>query len=454
MDDLYSELLNIPASLEEEQNILIRQLRRENQVLNDKYRNMLQDLYLEHRYELEKERQLSNHLKEIIAKQTEQLIQSNQELEKSYRLKSEYLTNLSHEIRTHISAIVSFSSILDGSSLSEDQNNYLEAITQSGKNLLDLINNVLDIAKIEVGKLELNPEPLLMHDLMKEIMNIFLLKSVNKGLEFYFELDDNFPNCILMDHIRFKQILYNLLDNAIKYTEIGFVKLSIQLLKQDQNRFVDMEVRVEDTGLGMTEKTLKNLFVPFFQQKGQDLSKYGGSGLSLSITKNLVEIMNGKLSVKSEVGKGTSFQIIFRSIPIEELLETVEPRFNLIDTSTFKNKSILLIEDDKTTFELLNTLLNPTGIQVKVAKNIQEVSSICETEKPILIFVDIHKTSNKINIEIIGNIKDKWNDIQIIGMLTSNEKSKIDQIFLSGCDGFIIKPISREKLIKEISRYL
>ncbi|MCB1191632.1 MAG: response regulator [Leptospiraceae bacterium] len=452
MDDFYSELLSAPSSREEEQDVLIRQLRREIRVLNDKYRNMLQDLYLEHRYELEKERQLSNRLKEVIAKQTEQLIHSNQDLEKSNRLKSEYFANLSHEIRTHINAIIGFSEILEDSNLSEDQRNYLNAVSFSGNNLLDLINNVLDISKIEVGRLELSPEPLLMHDLMKEIMNIFLLKSVNKGLEFYSELDEKFPKCIVLDHIRFKQILYNLIDNAIKFTDKGFVKLSISVISFTKAS-IDMEVKAQDTGTGMSQETLDNLFIPFFQKKGQDFKKYGGSGLGLSITKNLVEMMNGNLTVTSEIGKGTIFKAVFTEVPIEELFAIKESHFHFIDTTTFKNKSILIVDDEKPIRDLIINLLQPTGIIVKVAENGKEAVLICETEKPDLVLMDIHMPVMN-GFESTIKIKDKWNNIPVIGFTSSTVKSEIDQIFLSGCDGFILKPISREKLIKEISRYL
>ncbi|MBU0462119.1 MAG: PAS domain S-box protein [Proteobacteria bacterium] len=245
------------------------------------------------------------------------------ELEKANQAKNEFFANISHEIRTPLNSIIGFSEILSTMITDSQENSYLNAITTAGQNLLYLINDILDLSKMEAGKLEINKTIVNISSIIDDICQLFQARIEKKSLVFIKDLDDKLPSYLLVDDIRIKQILVNLIDNAVKFTNHGHVKLRIQQIKtyKDTNnlkvtRKIDLAISMEDTGIGIPENKL-NIIFDSFQQTSSNISRrYGGSGLGLSICKHLVELMGGQINVQSIEGQGSIFNLVLPGIDI------------------------------------------------------------------------------------------------------------------------------------------
>ena len=281
------------------------------------FNNMAEQLY-KHIY----------HLEEKVKGRTAEIEKANIELkyakleaEKANDAKSEFLANMSHEIRTPLNAVIGISELLQNSIKDDKQQNYIKTINSAGNSLLLIINDILDLSKIEAGKMELHYKPIKLHAIITEIESIFMEKVHSKEIKLFVDLPNDVPEIILFDEVRIRQILLNLVGNAVKFTEKGNVKLSIKAMPSntgDINRF-NLHLSVEDTGIGIPEVEKEKIFEAFTQISGQSIKKYGGTGLGLSITKKLVEIMNGKISVESEVDKGSIFHIEFSNVQIVDI---------------------------------------------------------------------------------------------------------------------------------------
>jgi len=242
---------------------------------------------------------------------------AKEEAQKASRYKSEFLANMSHEIRTPINAILGFADLLAKDISDKKLKSYAKTIKNAGETLLTLINDILDLSKIEAGKLSLSYNPVNIEVSLNSIMDIFVLKAQKKGLKLIFDIDRNIPKIIMIDEIRLRQIVLNLVGNAIKFTNDGFVKLEVKNLKYNKlNETIDFSIFIEDTGIGIKEDELENIFKSFAQQSGQSLKEFGGTGLGLSISKKLTTMMNGKLKVSSIKGEGSVFELKFFDIKI------------------------------------------------------------------------------------------------------------------------------------------
>ena len=230
------------------------------------------------------------------------------------KAKSVFIANMSHELRTPLNAILGFSELLQDSITDKKSSQYIEAITSSGKSLLGLINDILDLSKIEAGKLEIQSQPFCLSKLLEEITNIFQFQAKEKDLDLLIEIDNNIPKTIIFDEFRLKQLFLNLVGNAIKFTEKGCVKIKAKCQGNDSNdekSSITLILSVEDTGIGIAEEQQKHIFGAFNQTEGQNTRKYGGTGLGLSITKHLTQLLGGTVTLKSELGKGSIFTLTF-----------------------------------------------------------------------------------------------------------------------------------------------
>jgi two-component system sensor histidine kinase EvgS len=264
------------------------------------------------------------HLEEQVANRTVELREANQELlgakdaaESANRAKSEFLANMSHEIRTPLNTVLGFTDLLNSMITDEKQKSYLSGISSSGKGLLTLINGILDLSKIEAGKMELETEPVNPHALFDEIETLFTLQTRERKIVFSVSIDPNIPDQLMLDEVRLKQILFNLIGNAVKFTEKGYVRIVVQKREiPAENTYIGLVISVEDSGIGIPEKYQNEIFEAFKQTDGQSTKRFGGTGLGLSITKRLVEMMDGTIDVYSRENRGSRFRITIPHVQI------------------------------------------------------------------------------------------------------------------------------------------
>ncbi|MCB1145095.1 MAG: ATP-binding protein, partial [Leptospiraceae bacterium] len=234
------------------------------------------------------------------------LKQAKGEAENANRAKSEFLANMSHEIRTPMNAILGFAELLHSKLEDEDLRYYADSISVSGTILLELINDFLDLSKIESGRMELINRAIDIRTILEEMKALFSNKVYDKKLGLIIEVEPQVPQILILDETRLRQILLNLIGNAVKFTDKGYVKVSVSSTNYQEDR-VTLTIQVEDTGIGISQSEQENIFESFTQSKGQDSGKYGGTGLGLAICKKLMQLMNGEISLKKRRREGNDF---------------------------------------------------------------------------------------------------------------------------------------------------
>ena len=307
------------------------------------------------------------------------------------KAKSEFLANMSHEIRTPMNAILGFAEILESEINDPALQDYINAISSSGKALLGIINDILDLSKIEAGKIELNYHPVNPTSLINEVSQIFKHRASEKQIEFILNVDPTIPKSIIIDDIRLRQILINLVGNALKFTDNGYVKLSVKNEFESNNgSSIDLQFIVEDTGMGIPENQIEKIFEAFEQQKNQDINKYGGTGLGLTITNRLVKMMGGIISVESTEGKGSFFKVALKNIQInKEITPEIATAEVDVQNIHFAKSVILVVDDIKNNRTLIRTFLRNNNIEIEQAENGVEALEKIKTRKPDLILMDL-----------------------------------------------------------------
>ncbi len=299
------------------------------------------------------------------------------------KTKSEFLSNMSHEIRTPMNAIMGFSELLESQVEDLQQKQYLASILSSGKTLLALINDILDLSKIEAGKIELQYAALNPQNLFDEIGRIFSVKVKEKGLEFLTEIDDKLPKALHMDEVRIRQILFNIVGNAVKFTSSGYVKLRVKGVYFKDKSKIDLIFSVKDTGIGITDEDKEIIFDAFRQSKKQRSDKYGGTGLGLSITKRLIEMMEGSVSVESTAGKGSIFTVKLKNVvvaSVEDISEEQELTF--LDDIKFSGQTVLAVDDIKSNRMLIKETLKPYNLNVLRAEKRNQADNMDISIRP------------------------------------------------------------------------
>ena len=376
--------------------------------------------------------------------------------EQANRAKSEFLANMSHEIRTPMNAILGFSEILYDRIENEQHKNFIKTILTSGKTLLALINDILDLSKVEAGKMELQFIPVNIEELLSEFKIIFTQKVREKGLEFKTEISETMPKIVLIDGLRLRQILFNLIGNSIKFTHSGYIKISALDDYDDVlEDCVNLILEIEDTGIGIPKEQQDIIFEAFRQQDGQSTRKYGGTGLGLTITRKLVEKMNGAISVQSEQGKGSIFRIILNSVKLISkhetnrlMMETEEPEIEFLPAS------LLLVDDVEYNRDLIKNHVEKFDFKIIEAENGDEALERLEIFKPDLILMDM-RMPGKGGFETTQIIKKDENlkDIPVVAFTASVMKESEAKI-ISFFDGYLRKPVSKSSLFFELKRFL
>jgi PAS domain S-box-containing protein len=371
------------------------------------------------------------------------------------KIKSSFLANMSHEIRTPMNAIMGFSEILREQLKNPEYIKYIDIILSSSKTLLELINDILDISKIEAGKMDIQLRPADPRALFNDIARIFSEKMKEKGIGFITEIDEKLPEAILLDEVRLRQVLFNLVGNSVKFTSEGYVELKVKGKYYSDRSKIDLIFSVKDTGIGISEDNKKEIFNAFQQGKDQDLRKYGGTGLGLSITKKLVELMNGEIALESEVGKGSIFKVIIREVSIASLSSEENDQGTDILNVKFKNQKVLIVDDIESNRLLLNRMLSLYDLKTFEASNGKEAINIARRNSPDIIIMDLRMPvmDGYEATEIIK--KDKvLKKIPVIILTASAMKSDEEEIKQIKCEGYIRKPVNRNKLISELKKYL
>lgn len=369
--------------------------------------------------------------------------------------KSDFLANMSHEIRTPMNAIMGFSEILKEQLSDPKHAEYIDIIMTSGKTLLGLINDILDLSKIEAGKMEFQYRPLDPHALFGDIVKIFAAKIKSKGLKLITDIDAKLPASLLLDEVRMRQILFNIVGNAAKFTSEGYIELKVKGVFHPDRSKIDLIFSIKDTGIGISEEGKKIVFDAFRQSSGQSTKKYGGTGLGLAITKKLIELMNGEITVESVVGKGSVFKVKMKEVSIASLEHDIEERKLEDEDISFYGQKVLVVDDIESNRLLLNEVLNIYGLNVLEAVNGKEAINIAQNQGPDIILMDLRMPVMD-GYEAIKILKAdrKLKDIPVVVLTASAMKSTEEDIKKINCNGYLRKPVSRPELILELKKYL
>lgn len=395
-------------------------------------------------------------LEQKVKERTIELAQARDAAESANKAKSKFLANMSHEIRTPMNAVLGFTEIMRRKVTDPQFSHYLDSIHTSGSSLLSLINDILDLSKVEAGKLKLEYTVVSISHLFDEINTLFSYTMKDKGLKFIISIPRDLPEALLIDEVRLRQILINLIGNAIKFTEKGHIKLSSKYKVNASGSTIELAIYVEDTGIGIDDDQCEAIFEAFSQACTQKVSKFGGTGLGLTITKHLVEIMGGTISITSEVGKGSKFSVVIKDIEIASLKEKETLKHKSLDLSLikFENSTLLIADDIKYNREILKTFLEDYELTSYEVGNGRDAVNKAKQCMPHLILLDM-KMPEMDGYEAVKIIKkdEVLKHIPVIAVTASALKEDIELVSRL-CDSFLIKPISKADLILEIMKYL
>ncbi len=384
---------------------------------------------------------------------TQQAVEAN-------RAKGEFFASMSHQIRTPMNAIIGFSEMLAEDNLNDEQKKQVKVIRDSSRHLLQLINDILDFSKFEAGNLELEMTEVTIDSILSSVELLIKPAAVEKGLQFEIIKNQPLPMFIRTDPSRFKQCLQNLVANAVKFTHKGFVRITVSGERQDEKGFARFDV--EDSGIGIAAEKIENIFEPFAQiDSGSITLPYSSTGLGLTITKHIIELLGGKLTVKSSFEKGSTFSLFVpadieqKQMP-DDKNQTVSQAVAVKSSNNTNVKfkgSVLIVEDSPTNQMLIDLLLKKLGLQTDLAQNGLEAVQKTDKKRYDVILMDILMPIMN-GYEATRQIRIKGIHTPIIALTACAMKGDDEKCFAAGCNAYLTKPADRKKLVETLAKYL
>ncbi|MGB3810257.1 MAG: ATP-binding protein [Parvibaculum sp.] len=404
--------------------------------------------------------QTDERVKELQATQRE-LAAAKEAAEKANRAKSDFLTTMSHEIRTPMNGVIGLAEVLLQDNLSASQRNHVSIIKGCGESLLTIVNDILDLSKLEAGRLELDANACSPREVTASVIDLMRARAEEKGLAIGFAVAADVPDEILCDETRLRQILLNLVGNAVKFTQTGSVNIDVTVSSLVDERPAHLDFIVRDTGAGIPEGTLPKLFNRFTQATTATARTYGGTGLGLAISRELATLMNGTIEVTSKIGTGTSFNL---RIPIERAQQPVATPAP-IPVSTpdetpapdMQHKlNVLLAEDQPVNQKLMSAVMERLGHRLTIANNGVEAVRAMRAERFDLVLMDIQmpELDGILTTKVIRSVDEAWRNTPIVALTAHAMESHRETYLAAGMDGFVSKPFRMEVLVGEMARVL
>ncbi len=423
----------------------------------------------------EREREARKQAEHLLEQKSRDLYESKQQLEDALanaelatRAKSEFLANMSHEIRTPMTAILGFTDILLGSLVEPEDIAAALTVKENGEYLINLINDILDLSKIEAGKIEVEQIECSPHEIAADVSSLMRVRASAKGLQLKVHFDDALPETIQSDPTRLRQILINLVGNAIKFTETGSVLIVAHLLNAPGAE-PKLQFDVIDTGIGIAEEKIEKLFQPFTQADNSTTRRFGGTGLGLTISKRMAELLGGKVSISSTVGEGSTFSVTVATGPLEDvrqIRDAVPPACNKVVTkhsldheteTPLRDRRVLLAEDGPDNQRLIGFILKQEGAEVTLADNGQIAFDLAAAaraeEHPFDVILMDMQMPVLDGYAATRRLRNEGHSGPILALTAHAMAGDREKCLNAGCDDFLTKPIDRQKLIATVADF-